>query len=91
MTEQDIKIQDLRAENAKLKEQLKEQSKPTEPTDMDKITTEIMEYICDNLCKYPCTCRSEEHLQEVCDECQVEEYLTNIKGLFDGKAGADNG
>lgn len=87
MTEQDLKIQDLKAENARLKEQLKEQSKPTEPTDMDKNTTEIMEYICDNLCKYPCTCRSDEHLMEVCEECQVEEDLNSIVM----KAGGVNG
>ena len=40
--------------------------------------TELQEYICDNICKYPCTCRCEEHLMEVCEECQVEEYLEEI-------------
>ena len=41
---------------------------------------ELKEYICDQLCKYPCTCRSEEHLMEVCEECQVEEMLDEILG-----------
>lgn len=87
MDHKDLRIQELKAENEKLKKQLKEQSKPTEPTDMDKITTEMMEYICDNLCKYPCACRSEEHLMEVCEECQVEEYLNSLVM----KAGGVNG
>lgn len=52
---------------------------------MKKQTRELQEYICDQLCKYPCTCRSEEHLMEVCEECQVEIFLDEILG------GADNG
>ena len=39
---------------------------------------EFKEYICDNICKYPCTCRNEEHLMEMCEECQVEEMLEGI-------------
>lgn len=40
---------------------------------------ELQEYICDSLCRYPCTCRNEEHLMEVCEECQVEEMLEMLK------------
>ena len=39
---------------------------------------EFKEYICDNICRYPCTCRNEEHLMEMCDECQVEEMLDEL-------------
>lgn len=39
---------------------------------------ELQEYICDQLCRYPCTCRSEEHLMEVCEECQVEELVERM-------------
>ena len=42
---------------------------------------ELQEYICDNICRYPCTCRNEEHLMEVCEECQVEEFVDNIMKL----------
>ena len=42
---------------------------------MNELKSELMEYICDNICKYPCICRSEEHLMEVCEECQIEEQL----------------
>ena len=46
---------------------------------MKTLINELKEYICDELCKYPCVCRNEEHLMEVCEECQVEEYLEQIK------------
>jgi len=79
MTEQDLVIQDLKAENAKLKEQLKEQSKPTEQVDKDELTEEMLGYICDALCKNPCNIKDVEKLERVCAECQVENYLANIK------------
>ena len=47
---------------------------------MSDLRRELQEYICDNLCKYPCVCRGEEHLMEVCEECQVEEYLELLGG-----------
>lgn len=44
---------------------------------MDQITTEMMEYICDNLCAYPDTA-SGEKLEEICAECKMGNYLTAI-------------
>ena len=38
------------------------------------------EYICDNLCQYPCVCRNEKLLMEMCEDCQVEEYLEALGG-----------
>ena len=45
---------------------------------MSDLKRELQEYICDQLCKYPCVCRGEEHLMEVCEECQVEELLERM-------------
>jgi hypothetical protein len=50
---------------------------------MNELKSELMEYICDNICKYPCVCRSEEHLMEVCMECQVEVFLDELKEMKD--------
>ena len=83
MTEQDKKIQDLKAENAKLKEQLKEQSKPTEPTDMDKITTEMMEHICDNLCMHPIRVgQTQDELDDICAECKMGKFVCDILNTY---------
>lgn len=83
MTEQDKKIQDLKAENAKLKEQLKEQSKPTEPTDMDKLTTEMMEHICDNLCKHPIRVgQTQDELDDICAECKMGKFVCDILNAY---------
>lgn len=48
---------------------------------MSDLRRELQEYICDNLCKYPDICRNEEHLMEMCEECQVEIYLDELKGV----------
>ena len=83
MTEQDKKIQDLKAENARLKEQLKEQSKPTEPTDMDKLTTEMMEHICDNICMHPIRVgQTQDELDDICAECKMGKFVCNILNTY---------
>ena len=83
MTEKDLQIQDLKAENAKLKEQLKEQSKPTEPTDMDKITTEMMEHICDNLCMHPIRVgQTQDELDDICAECKMGKFVFDILNTY---------
>lgn len=43
-----------------------------------KITTEMMEYICDKLCRYPEMESDEESLAELCDGCRMGEFLCNI-------------
>lgn len=83
MTEQDLVIQELRAENAKLKERLEEQSKPTEPTDMDKITTEMMEHICDNLCMHPIRVgQTQDELDDICAECKMGKFVCDILNTY---------
>ena len=41
--------------------------------DLDRLTTEMMEYICDKLCRYPEMERDEESLAELCDGCGMKE------------------
>ena len=83
VTEQDLVIQELRAENAKLKERLEEQSKPTEPTDMDKLTTEMMEHICDNICMHPIRVgQTQDELDDICAECKMGKFVCNILNTY---------
>ena len=35
------------------RDQLKVRQEPQEQTDVDKLTTEMMEHICDNICMHP--------------------------------------
>lgn len=56
---------------------------------LNNLTQEMKEYICDNLCQYPSICRHEEHLMQMCEECQIEEYVQEIEALFVGKENGD--
>ena len=50
-----------------------------EETIVDKLTTEMMEHICDNICKYPCrTDIDQEELEDICAECQMARYVCGI-------------
>lgn len=47
-------------------------------TRMDRITTRMMEHICDNLCKYPDQL-SEEELEDKCTtDCKMGKYVCAI-------------
>lgn len=46
---------------------------------VNELTEEMLGYICDALCKHPCNIKDVEKLERVCAECQVENYLANIK------------
>ena len=45
---------------------------------METITTEMAEYICDNLCKHPCNIKDVEKLEDVCAECKMCDFVCNI-------------
>lgn len=49
-----------------------------EETIMDTMTTNMMEYICDNLCKHPCNAESEEELEEICAGCKMGHFICGI-------------
>lgn len=51
----------------------------TEETWMDGITTEMMEHICDNLCKYP-NQLSGEQLEDKCAECKMGRFVCGDYG-----------
>ena len=53
----------------------------TEETWMDGITTEMMEHICDNLCKYPGQL-SEMELEDKCAECKMRRFVCDILNQY---------
>ena len=50
-------------------------------TDMDQITTEMMEYICDNQCKHPYNAEDQEELDDICAECEMAKFICDILNL----------
>lgn len=49
---------------------------------MDEITTEMMEHICDNLCKYPDQL-SEEELEDKCTtDCKMGRFVCDILNQY---------
>lgn len=52
-----------------------------EETWMDGITTEMMEHICDNLCKYPDQLSGEE-LEDKCAECKMGRFVCDILNQY---------
>lgn len=49
-----------------------------EETNMDTITTEFAEYICDKLCKHPGQTNTQEELDAICDKCMMANYICDI-------------
>lgn len=45
---------------------------------MDKITTEMAQHICDNLCRFPKEIHDQEQLDAHCCDCKMGEYLCHI-------------
>ena len=78
MTEKDLQIQDLKAENEKLK-----QPKAAVDTDMDKLTTEMMEHICDNICMHPIRVgQTQDELDDICAECKMGKFVCDILNAY---------
>ena len=53
----------------------------TTEAEMDKTVTEMMEYICDELCRFPREL-DEVELDEKCDECRMGEFCCNILNKY---------
>ena len=49
-----------------------------EHNDMQKITTEMMEYICDHVCISPKVITDEEQMQSYCEECKMENIFVTF-------------
>ena len=47
---------------------------------IDKITTEMMEHVCDNLCKHPGLC-NQNQLDAICNDCKMGGYVRKLTGL----------
>ena len=46
--------------------------------DIDNITTEMMEHICDNICRYPVMGLGDGELENICAECKMGQYVCDI-------------
>lgn len=53
----------------------------TEETWMDGITTEMMEHICDNLCRHPDQLSAME-LEDKCAECKMGRFVCDILNQY---------
>ena len=53
----------------------------TEETWMDEITTEMMEHICDDLCRHPDQLNRIE-LDDKCAECKMERFVCDILNQY---------
>ena len=52
-------------------------------TDIDKITTEVMEHICDNLCMHPIRVgQTQEELEDICTECRMGKFVCDILNTY---------
>ena len=49
------------------------------PKDQEQTMTELQELVCDNYCKWPGYCSSQEVLEKHCDECQLVKLLSQLK------------
>ncbi|MFA9464070.1 MAG: hypothetical protein ACERKN_07225 [Velocimicrobium sp.] len=52
---------------------------------VDEITTEMIEHVCDNICKHlgnvSDTGITQDELEEICCECKMGEYVCNLLNL----------
>lgn len=44
---------------------------------VNKITTEMAEHFCDNLCKYPYIC-DQDNLDVICSNCMMGKFICDI-------------
>lgn len=52
-------------------------------TDINRITTEMMEHICDNLCKHPNRVdMTQEELEDICAECKMGKFVYDILNTY---------
>ena len=53
-------------------------------TDMDHIVDQMMQHICDNLCREPIRVgRSQEELDHICAECKIGDFRKRILNTYD--------
>lgn len=48
-------------------------------TDIDQITTEMMEHVCDNICMHPIRVgQTQDELDDICAECKMGKFVCDI-------------
>lgn len=55
-----------------------------EPNKMDEITTEMAEFICDDLCKHREEGLTQEELEDICCACKIGHYICEILNTYNG-------
>ena len=52
-------------------------------TDIDQITTEMMEHICDNICMHPIRVgQTQDKLDDICAECKMGKFVCDILNTY---------
>lgn len=45
----------------------------------EDVAAEMMEYVCDNICRFPREIYDQEQLAEICEGCKIEQYVSKIR------------
>ena len=55
-----------------------------ETTVMDKITEEMMEHVCDKICRFPWEISDQEEMDEICAGCKTKKCVGDILDTYNG-------
>lgn len=69
-------------ERVEVQSMVEREIKTTEQTDMDKLTTEMVEHICDNLCRHPRARQTQDELDDICAECKMGKFVCDILNTY---------
>lgn len=50
---------------------------------MEHITEKMADYVCGKLCLHKLRSPSESELQDICDKCKMQEYVSDIQYAYD--------
>ena len=56
--------------------------KMADQSEMEKIITPMMEHLCDHLCRFPWETERKEDLEDICAECQMDQYTNDILNTY---------
>lgn len=67
------------------------QKKKEYENEVDRITTELAEFVCDELCIYPKDKeKSQEEVEEICAECKMGKFICDICNRYNELANFEN-
>jgi len=55
-----------------------------ETTAMDKITEEMMEHVCDKICRFPWVISDQEEMDAICANCEMSKHVCDILNTYNG-------